>query len=123
MALRWHRLYGACHVPGTEMSVRGATANNGAAAALVAALAAAGVVAGCSSRGADKAGGSSTPTVLRLASYVRSMDSPAHADLDFFTREVDKLSGGGLRISVTFMPEGSDPSDAAFEARIVRSVR
>lgn len=93
------------------------------AAALAATLATAAGVAGCGSGGADKAGGTRTPTVLRLASYVRSTDLPAHAVLDYFVREVDKLSGGRLRVSVTFLREGPDPPDAAYEARIARSVR
>ena len=61
--------------------------------------------------------------MLRLAANVRASDSPARADVDYFKREVEQLSGGKLRLHVIFQPEGDDPADTAFEPGIARAVR
>jgi TRAP-type transport system periplasmic protein len=70
-------------------------------AALVLAATAAVTVAACSvggDSGADKAGGSGAPVVLRLASTGGGLDqTPAVA---YFVERVDELSGGQVRIKV-----------------------
>ena len=91
--------------------------------ALAAALAAT-ALAGCSSGhqagGADKAGGSNAPVVLRLAANT-SPDQRNAADLRYFAGEVEKLSRGRLRVRVVFEAAGRDAVFA--EPRIARMVR
>lgn len=89
------------------------------AAALVSATA-----AGCSfnhaSSGADKAGGSTAPTVLSLA----DSDDPSQPDtpaVRFFAARVKKLSHGALRIQIRFQAAGD--KIAAVEPATVRMVQ
>jgi TRAP-type C4-dicarboxylate transport system substrate-binding protein len=90
------------------------------AAALILAATAAVTVAACSiggDSGADKAGGSGAPVVLRLASTGGGIDqTPAVA---YFVERIDKLSGGSVRIDV--VDEWANfTSDA--EQQVVRDV-
>jgi TRAP-type C4-dicarboxylate transport system substrate-binding protein len=80
-------------------------------------------VAGCSSGGADKAGGGlRTPRVLQLTVNVGS-HTPARSDIDYFARQVENASHGKLRIRVSFQRDVRDPSDPSFESAIARGVR
>ena len=74
-----------------------------------AALAAA-VLAGCGSGAINKAGGSGTPTVLRLADS-DSSDQPSTEAVLHFAAEVEKISHGSLRVHVTFLAAGSDSAN------------
>src|SRR6266851_4292468 len=89
-------------------------------AALVLVTAATALVAGCSGggSGADKAGGSAAPVVLRMADgYDPNLElEPAVA---YFVKRVRKLSKGELRIRVVDDWAGNTPG---FEQRIVRDV-
>ena len=95
-----------------------------AASTLSTALAVA-VLAGCATthrvRGADKAGGSDAPLVLRLGD-VDAEDEPntTHV-LDYFRDRVVRLSGGTLRVRVIYDAAGHKRPDV--EARIARKVR
>jgi TRAP-type C4-dicarboxylate transport system substrate-binding protein len=83
--------------------------------AAIAALAAAGCGGGGS--GEDKAGGSGTPVVLRLANtYSPIRDVPA---VEYFVKHVEELSSGNLRIEVVDR-WGDFASDA--EQQVVRGV-
>src|SRR6266567_624890 len=79
------------------------------AGGLLAAAIASATAAGCSSHhassGADKAGGSNAPTVLRLADS-NSVDQPDTPAVRFFAAHVAKLSHGALRIQVKFQAAG-----------------
>jgi TRAP-type C4-dicarboxylate transport system substrate-binding protein len=90
----------------------------------LAALLAAGLAAGCDAGGkrgaADKAGGPSAPTVLRLADSdaVEQPDTPA---IKYFAAQVAKLSRGAVRIRITFAAAGDKVPDV--EPRTARLVR
>ncbi len=94
------------------------------AGGLLAAAIASATAAGCSSHhaasGADKAGGSNAPTVLRLADSdsVDQTDTPA---VRFFAARVAKLSHGALRIQITFQAAGDRITEV--EQRTVRMVQ
>ena len=93
-------------------------------ARLLAAAVAVVTAAGCSfshaSSGADKAGGSNTPTVLNLADSdsVEQPDTPA---VRFFAARVAKLSHGALQVKITFQAAGD--RIAAVEPRTVRMIQ
>ena len=79
------------------------------------------VAAGCGAGDdGDKAGGSSAPTVLRLASANDADQADGPLARDFASR-VAKLSGGSLRVRVTYDAAGQQHPDA--EGRIARMVR
>ena len=86
----------------------------------VALVLAAGLLAGCSSGAADKAGGSSTPVVLRLADSNNS-DQPDTGALEYFAAQVAKRSGGSLRIRITYLAAGS--ATPYVEERTIAAVR
>jgi hypothetical protein len=87
---------------------------------LVAALLGA-LPAGCGlGGGGDKAGGSSAPTVLRLAA-ADDADQPDARFVRYFASRVAELSGGSLRVRPVWDAAGQQ--DADYEARIVRTVR
>jgi TRAP-type C4-dicarboxylate transport system substrate-binding protein len=65
-----------------------------------------GLLAGCGSGAADKAGGSATPLVLRLADSNNS-DQPDTGALEYFAAQVAERSGGSLRVAITYMAAGS----------------
>jgi TRAP-type C4-dicarboxylate transport system substrate-binding protein len=91
-------------------------------AALTAALVAASG-AGCSvgdDDGGDKAGGSSAPTVLRLAA-ADDADQPDARFVRRFASQVEKLSGGSLRVRVVWDAAGQESAD--YEAGIAQLVR
>src|SRR5215470_8015001 len=94
------------------------------AGGLLAAAIASATTAGCSfghaSSGADKAGGSNAPTVLRLADSdsVEQPDTPA---VRFFAADVKKLSHGALQIQIEFQAAGDKV--ATVEQRTVRMVQ
>ncbi len=79
---------------------------------------------GCSSGhksgASDKAGGSSAPTVLRLGDS-DSVDQPDTPTIRYFAARVAKLSGGALRVRITFQAAGDRTPDV--EAQTVRMVR
>jgi len=90
-----------------------------ALAAVIAAAASAGCTSGHKPSAADKAGGSSVPTVLRLA----SVDWSGHHNaplLRQFADQVAKLSDGRLQVRVVFNV-GWPAAD--HEQQIVRDVR
>jgi TRAP-type C4-dicarboxylate transport system substrate-binding protein len=88
--------------------------------ARVLALLAAALLAGCSSRAADKAGGSSAPTVLTVADS-NSVDQPDTGALRHFAARVAKLSGGSLRIHIVYRAAGA--ATPYVEERVLRSVQ
>jgi C4-dicarboxylate-binding protein DctP len=94
------------------------------AGGLLAAAIAFATTAGCSfshaSSGADKAGGSTAPTVLSLADSddATQPDTPA---VRFFASRVAKLSHGALRIQIKFQAAGDKFADV--EQRTVRMVQ
>ena len=69
---------------------------------------------------ADKAGGSSTPVVLRLADSNNS-DQPDTGALEYFAAQVAKRSGGTLRIRITYLAAGS--ATPHVEERTIAAVR
>ncbi len=71
-------------------------------------------------RAADKAGGSTGPTVLRLASS-DSAGQPESQHVRYFASQVEKLSAGKLKIAVSFAAAGSAAPDA--DARTAALVR
>jgi TRAP-type C4-dicarboxylate transport system substrate-binding protein len=82
-------------------------------------------LAGCSSghksRASDKAGGSSAPTILRLADS-DAIDQPDTPTIQYFAARVAKLSGGALRVRITFQAAGDKvPNVEAPTARMVRA--
>jgi C4-dicarboxylate-binding protein DctP len=86
------------------------------AAALLGAL-----PAGCGlGGGGDKAGGSSAPTVLRLAA-ADDADQPDARFVRYFASRVAELSGGSLRVRPVWDAAGQQ--DAEYEARVARAVR
>lgn len=92
----------------------------GLLATAVAVLATAGCSFGHASSGADKAGGSTAPTVLSLADAgdPTQPDTPA---VRFFAKRVAKLSSGGLRIHIKFQAAGDEIAEV--EPATVRMVQ
>jgi TRAP-type C4-dicarboxylate transport system substrate-binding protein len=86
----------------------------------VALLLAVGLLAGCGSGAADKAGGPSTPVVLRLADSNNS-DQPDTGALEYFAAQVAKRSGGSLRVRITYLAAGS--ATPYVEERTITAVR
>jgi TRAP-type C4-dicarboxylate transport system substrate-binding protein len=95
-----------------------------AASTLASALAVA-VLTGCTTshrvRGADKAGGSDAPLVLRLGDVDTQDDPNTTWVLEYFGNQMAKLSGGTLRVRVIYDAAGHKRPDV--EARIARKVR
>jgi TRAP-type C4-dicarboxylate transport system substrate-binding protein len=88
---------------------------------VLAAASVAGLTAGCGfGGGADKAGGSRAPVVLRLA-VAYSADEPDAPVARFFAARAAALSGGSLRVRVIFDAAGMQVVDP--EARVARAVR
>jgi TRAP-type C4-dicarboxylate transport system substrate-binding protein len=85
--------------------------------ALAAATAA--LLAACGSGGADKAGGSSAPVVLRLSTL--ASPRPLVEQPDYFAQQVAKLSHNAIRIDVVREPETDNTADA--DALVAQSVR
>src|SRR5438093_4910892 len=83
-------------------------------------LAAAAALAGCSSGAANKAGGSETPRVLTVGDSDNS-DQPDTAAIQHFAAQVDKLSGGSLRIHIKYQAAGA--ATPYVEERIIRAVQ
>jgi TRAP-type C4-dicarboxylate transport system substrate-binding protein len=79
-----------------------------------------GLAAGCGSGAANKAGGSSTPVVLRLADSNNS-DQPDIGALEHFAAQVQRRSGGAVRVHITFLAAGSSTPDV--ETRTVEAVK
>jgi C4-dicarboxylate-binding protein DctP len=94
------------------------------ASTLVTALAVA-VLTGCATshrvRGADKAGGSDAPLVLRLGDVDTQDDPNTTWVLKYFGEQVAKLSGGTLRVHVIYDAAGQERPDV--EAQVARKVR
>ena len=94
------------------------------ASTLAAALAVA-VLTGCAMshrvRGADKAGGSDAPLVLRLGDVDTEDDPNTTPVLEYFGNQVAKLSGGRLRVRVIYDAAGHERPDV--EAKVARKVR
>jgi TRAP-type C4-dicarboxylate transport system substrate-binding protein len=80
----------------------------------------AGCGAGRQPGAADKAGGSTGPVVLRLAAS-DAIDQPDSPNALYFAAQVAKLSGGNLRVHVTFQAAGDKVADV--EARTAQLVR
>lgn len=78
------------------------------------------LLAGCGSGAANKAGGSSTPVVLRLADS-NNTDQPDTATIEHFAAQVEKRSGGSLRVRITYVAAGS--SSPFVETRTIAAVR
>lgn len=83
-------------------------------------LLAAALLASCGSGAANKAGGSRTPLVLRLADSNNS-DQPDTATIRYFAAQVQKRSGGSLRVRITFLAAGS--SSPFVETRTIAAVK
>jgi TRAP-type C4-dicarboxylate transport system substrate-binding protein len=83
------------------------------------------VLAGCATshrvRGADKAGGSDAPLVLRLGDVDTEDDLNTTWVLEYFANQVAKLSGGTLRVRVIYDAAGHERPDV--EAQVARKVR
>jgi TRAP-type C4-dicarboxylate transport system substrate-binding protein len=75
---------------------------------------------GRDSGAADKAGGSRSPVVLRLANS-NNVDQPDVASIEHFAAEVAKLSKGSVRIRITYLAAGQQTPDV--EARTIRMVQ
>lgn len=91
----------------------------------VAALLVACQLAGCSvgsDGSSDKAGGSATPTVLRLAYSYKSHDAqPDEPALRYFAARTAELSGGSLRVRIVFEAAGNESPE--LEQRVAGMVR
>jgi len=72
----------------------------------IALLVVVGLLAGCGSGAANKAGGSSAPIVLRLADSNNS-DQPDTDTIEHFAAQVRKRSGGTVRVKITYLAAGS----------------
>ena len=83
-------------------------------------LLAVGLLAGCGSGAANKAGGSSAPLVLRLANS-NSGDQPGTDTIEHFAAQVRKRSGGAVRVQITYLAEGS--ATPYVETRTIDAVR
>src|SRR6266568_3649971 len=83
------------------------------------------VLTGCAAshrvRGADKAGGSDAPLVLRLGDVDSEDYSITTRVLEYFGEQVAKLSGGTLRVRVIYDAAGHERPDV--EAQVARKVR
>lgn len=79
-----------------------------------------GLLAGCGSGAANKAGGSSTPLVLSLADSNNS-DQPDADTIERFAAQVKKRSGGSLRIRITYLAAGS--SSPYVETKTIDAVK
>src|SRR5438034_9937536 len=83
------------------------------------------VLTGCATshrvRGADKAGGSDAPLVLRLGDVDTQDDPNTTPVLEYFGDQVAKLSGGKLRVRVIYDAAGHERTDV--EAQVARKVR
>ena len=86
----------------------------------IALLLAVGVLAGCSSSAANKAGGSSVPVVLRLANS-NNGDQPGTDTIEHFAAQVRKRSGGAVRVQITYLAAGS--ATPYVETRTISAVR
>lgn len=96
------------------------TTKRAPALVLVAALLGA-LPAGCNGDDAgDKAGGSSAPTVLRLAA-AEDAEQPESAHTRRFASRVAALSDGSLQVKIVYDAGGEE--SAGYEARIARMVR
>src|SRR5207244_9177209 len=109
-----------CASPVRSWTAMTRTYRAGLLAAALAAATAAGCSTGHASSGADKAGGSSAPTVLRLADS-DSIDQPETPTIRYFAGQVAKLSHGALRVDITFQAAGDRLAEV--EPRTVRMVR
>jgi TRAP-type C4-dicarboxylate transport system substrate-binding protein len=69
---------------------------------------------------ADKAGGSRSPVVLRLANS-NNVDQPDMASVEHFAAEVAKLSKGSVRVRITYLAAGQQTPGV--ELRTIRMVR
>src|SRR4051794_6916300 len=83
-------------------------------------FAAAVALAGCSSGAADKAGGSGAARVLSIGDS-NSSDQSDTAAIQHFAAQVDKRSGGSLRIHITYGAAGS--ATPYVEERVIRAVQ
>ena len=83
-------------------------------------LVAVGLLAGCGSGAANKAGGSSAPLVLRLADSNNS-DQPDIDTIEHFAAQVRKRSGGAVRVQITFLAAGT--ASPYVETRTINAVR
>jgi TRAP-type transport system periplasmic protein len=83
-------------------------------------LLAVGLLAGCASSAVNKAGGASTPIVLRLGDSNNS-DQPDTDTIEHFAAQVRKRSAGSLRIRITYLAAGS--SSPYVETRTIDAVR
>src|SRR6266568_7145629 len=94
-----------------------------AASTLASALTVA-VFTGCATshrvRGADKAGGSDAPLVLRLGD-VDAEDENTTWVIEYFRKQVAKLSEGTLRVRVIYDAAGRERPDV--EAQVARKAR
>jgi TRAP-type C4-dicarboxylate transport system substrate-binding protein len=72
-------------------------------------------------RGADKAGGSDAPLVLRLGDVDTQDDPNTTPVLEYFGDQVARLSGGRLRIRVIYDAAGHERPDV--EAQVAHKVR
>src|SRR5919108_4965623 len=89
--------------------------------ALLVAVALAGCSVGSDNGASDKAGGSEAPVVLRLAyPYSPREGQPDEAALRYFAGRVAKLSGGHMRLRISFLAVGDEVPE--IEARMARSV-
>lgn len=83
------------------------------------------VLTGCATshrvRGADKAGGSDAPLVLRLGDVDTQDDPNTTWVLEYFGNQVAKLSGGTLRVRLIYDAAGHERPDV--EAQVARKVR
>jgi TRAP-type C4-dicarboxylate transport system substrate-binding protein len=86
----------------------------------VALVLAAGLLAGCGSGAADKAGGSGTPLVLQLADSNNS-DQPDTGAVQYFAAQIAKRSAGSLRIQITYLAAGT--ATPYVEERTITAVR
>ena len=77
-------------------------------------------LAGCGSGATNKAGGTPTKTVLRLADSDNS-DQPSVVAVEHFAAEVTKLSGGSLRVQIVFQAAGK--STPRVESKTIAMVR
>lgn len=83
-------------------------------------LLAVGLLAGCGSGAANKAGGSSAPLVLRLANS-NSGDQPGTDTIEHFAAQVRKRSGGAVRVQIIYLAAGS--ATPYVETRTINAVR
>lgn len=87
---------------------------------MLAVCSAAGCAPARNSGASDKAGGSRSPVVLRLANS-NNNDQPDTDAVEHFAAQVAKLSHGSLRVDITFLAAGA--KIPRVEARTIRMVR